>query len=109
MQYSIVSILILIFIIMPGIIGDKIYRTIIGIDWREKEIQIIIRLLCFSIFGLMLYYIFSVFFKLPPPLHILPTTYSRITFENPDFSKIFFPYSGHIIGGVIAGLLGALI
>ena len=112
MPTTIAGLLIILIAVFPGLIGNRIYRIIIGVDWREKEVGMILRLLAFSIVGLVLYYIFAVSFNLPPPLHLFPDFYANITYTeiklNPNsLNSVFFPYIGHIIGGSLAGLLGA--
>jgi len=109
---SIAALLIILIAVFPGLIGNRIYRIIIGVDWREKEIGLILRLMAFSVMGLVLYYVCSIFFNLPPPLHLFPDTYSTLTYNSIKYgtrniNDIFIPYIGHIIGGTLAGFIGA--
>ncbi len=108
MPDSIVGVLIIIIAIFPGFIGDYIYRILVGVDWREKELRGIIRLVGFSVVGVTLYALVAELFKLPPPLHIFPATFSSISIDHANLSKIFIPYFGHLIGGSLSGLLSAL-
>lgn len=107
MPDTIVGLLIIVIAIFPGLIGDKIYRVLIGADWREREWQGILRLIGFSVVGVTLYALFSAVLDWYPPVHIFPSTYENISSEGSLLSKIFIPYSGHLVGGGIAGLLGA--
>ena len=107
MPDTIVGLLIIVIAIFPGLIGDKIYRVLVGVDWREKEWQGVLRLIGFSVVGVTLYALVSDFFNWSPPVHILPSTYEKISSQASFLPSIFIPYSGHLLGGGIAGLLGA--
>lgn len=107
MPDSIASVLIIVIAIFPGLIGDRIYRSLVGVDWREKEWQGVLRLLGFSVVGITIYALIARIIGLPAPVHIFPATYTTITPETYDISKIFIPYSGHLCGGALAGVLGA--
>ncbi len=52
-------VIVFVFIMIPGILGDQIYRIRAGTSWKEKEWQGLLRLLAFSTFGLILYTLFS--------------------------------------------------
>ena len=93
--------------LFPGILGNYVYRAIVGIDWREKEPKGILRLLGFSVVGLMIYALAAEVLSLPAPLHVLPETYKSLSSANPNFSRIFLPYGGHLLSGLLAGVLGA--
>lgn len=108
MPDTIVGLLIIVIAVFPGLIGDKIYRVLVGVDWREKQWQGVLRLVGFSVVGVTLYALASDFFYWTPPMHILPSTYETISSQATNLHSIFIPYSGHLLGGGIAGLLGAL-
>lgn len=91
--------------VFPGVIGDKVYRSLVGVDWREKEWQGIVRLIGFSVVGLAIYAIVAEQLKLALPLHIFPSTY--LSAVPSKTTEIFLPYCGHLIGGLLAGFLGA--
>ncbi|MDO3377705.1 DUF6338 family protein [Geoalkalibacter halelectricus] len=107
MPDTIVGLLIIVIAIFPGLIGDKIYRDLVGVDWREKEWQGVLRLVGFSVVGVTLYALASSFFNWPSPVHIIPSTYETLSSQTSNFAIIFIPYSGHLLGGGIAGLLAA--
>lgn len=109
MPTTISALIIIIVAIFPGLLGNIAYRMIIGVDWRAKEFQVIIRLIGFSIIGAVLYSIAADMVSfLPPPLHLMPGSYESLT-ENPEnLNKIIYPYIGHLAGGFIAGVLAAL-
>ncbi len=49
------EILIIALVILPGLLGDRVYKLLVGIDWREKEWRGILRLIAFSVAGAALY------------------------------------------------------
>jgi hypothetical protein len=103
MPDTIVGLLIIVIAIFPGLIGDKIYRVIVGVDWREKEWQGVLRLIGFSVIGVTLYSLVADFFNWPLPVHVVPSTYGEISSQVDLLPSIFVPYSGHLLGGGIAG------
>jgi len=107
MPDTVASVLIIVIAVFPGLIGDRIYRSLVGVDWREKEWQGILRLIGFSVVGLTIYALIAEGLDWSPPLHILPTVYTNLSPDNMKFSQIFLPYGGHLVGGSFAGLLGA--
>ncbi len=82
MPSTITGLLIIIISILPGYLGNTIYKSMVGSDWREKDIHIIIRLLGFSILGLVLYSILSEVVALPPPVYLLPDTYLTLKYSD---------------------------
>ena len=56
------ALFIIIVAIFPGMLGNKAYQMLVGINWREKDFQVIFRLAGFSVIGAVLYSIISVMF-----------------------------------------------
>lgn len=109
MPTTITALIIIIVAIFPGVLGNKAYQMIVGIDWRDKEFQVIIRLTGFSIVGAVLYTIVANLVNfLPLPLHLIPSSYGSISDNPNNLLKIIYPYVGHLIGGFISGVLAAL-
>jgi hypothetical protein len=107
MPDSFAGLFIIIIGVFPGVIGDKVYRSLVGVDWREKEWQGIVRLIGFSVVGLAIYAFVAEQLNLIPPLHIFPSTYSSAAPQKTKLTEIFLPYCGHLVGGLLAGFLGA--
>jgi hypothetical protein len=108
MPSTIASVLVALIGVFPGLIGEKVYRSTIGVDWREKDWQTILRLLGFSVVGAALYSVAADVWSWPPPLHLIPAAYDTINPQGTDLGRLFLPYLGHLIGGAIAGGLGAI-
>lgn len=107
MPTSISAILIIVLAVFPGAVGDLIYRTLVGVTWREKEWQSIFRLLGFSICGLALYTIVTERTGWLSPIHVFPSSYTSGVVTPKNLSLVFIPYAGHFIGATIAGLIAA--
>lgn len=109
MPTTITAIVITIVAIFPGVLGNRAYQAIVGIDWRDKEFQVILRLAGFSVVGAVLYSIAADLTSfLPLPLHLIPSSYESLSDSPENLLKIIYPYIGHLVGGFIAGVLAAL-
>jgi len=109
MPTTITALIIIIVAIFPGVLGNRAYQVIVGIDWRDKDFQVILRLAGFSVIGAVLYSIvadMSDFF--PLPLHLIPSSYESLADNPENLLKIIYPYIGHLVGGFVAGVLAAL-
>ena len=107
MPTSVSGLLIALIALFPGLIGNRVYQTLVGVDWREKEWRSLMRLLGFSVVGLAIYAIPAGAFGWPAPVHVFPVTYQNVTPATKNLNYIFIPYAGHLVGGFLAGLLGA--
>jgi len=105
MPTSISALLIIVIAIFPGTLGNNVYRRLIGVDWREKEFRTIVRLIGFSVVGVVLYSIVAEFLDWPPALHLFPNTY--INFSPEYLEKILPPYIGHLSAGFLTGIIAA--
>jgi hypothetical protein len=107
MPTSATAVLIALVALFPGLIGNTVYRRLLGVDWREKEWQSILRLLGFSVFGVVIYAIAGAGLGLLPPAHLFPEAYKNLKPSWVDLRVVIFPYVGHVLGGLVAGVLGA--
>jgi hypothetical protein len=115
MTENLLGALVLLLAVFPGAIGGRIYRSLVGVDWREKEWQGVLRLLGFSVFGATLYSVAASWLHLLPPTHLFPTTYIAVAADPAivarlvflPYAGVFLPYAGHLIGGTVGGLVAA--
>lgn len=109
MPTTITALIIIIVAIFPGVLGNRVYQAIVGIDWRDKEFQVILRLTGFSVVGAVLYSVVADLASfLPLPLHLIPRSYESLSDRPEALLKIIYPYIGHLVGGFVAGVLAAL-
>ena len=109
MPTSVVGFLILIVAVLPGVPGDKVYRLLVGSDWREGQWQRVVRLLGFSVVGLALYSVLGSLIGAPAPVYLSP---ERVVaaFDRPVLLRpLFLSLLGHFAGSGVAGLGGALL
>jgi len=108
MPTTITALIIIIVAIFPGVLGNRAYQVLVGIDWREKEFQVILRLTGFSVVGAVIYSIVADLSNLLPlPLHLIPSSYESLSNSPENLLKIIYPYVGHLIGGFMTGVLAA--
>jgi Family of unknown function (DUF6338) len=107
MPDSVTAVLIALIAVFPGLMGNSVYRSLLGVDWREKEWHSVLRLLGFSVIGIVLYSICAFQFGFLPPAHLFPETYESLQPNQEDLRSVVFPYIGHLAGGIVAGVLGA--
>jgi len=98
------SLLIAVFAFLPGIAGDRVYRSLLGADWRESHTSYILRLLMFSVCGVLVYLLLAVPLGLPRPVYLFPSTFIDGTLGPNNIEGIAWPYAGHFIGSGLTGL-----
>ena len=109
MPETLPALLILLFGLLPGVAGEQVYRTLIGIDWRESNVwPYVFRILTASVSGLVFYSLASqfVFTQLPPPIYVLPETFNDLNVTN--VTGLFVPLAGHTLGSILAGFLAVV-
>ena len=81
MPTSVISLLIFVFVILPGLAGQTIYSQFIPANWRQKDWEAVGRVLVFSVLGFILYYYISKITRLPEPIYVYPSTFSKDNLE----------------------------
>jgi Family of unknown function (DUF6338) len=91
--------------VLPGIPGDKVYRLLVGGDWREDTWRKILRLLSFSVAGLASYWLFARITGTPLPVYVIPGALEHFTVKQ--FDGVFLSLIGHFIGAGVSGGVAA--
>lgn len=104
MLKDLAPLLILLLAILPGTVADRLYRTIIGVHWQEKEWQMVLRLLMFSIVGAGLYSIVANYFGGPQLTYLFPSSYTSGAITPNTLHLAFAAYAGHFLGATLVGL-----
>jgi hypothetical protein len=107
MPTTIAALIIILVCVFPGVLGDRVYRTLVGIDWREKDFRAILRLIGFSLIGAVFYSVVAGFLNWPPPLHLFPFAIEALSSDPKQINSIILPYIGHLIGSIFAGFTAA--
>ena len=105
MPTEISSLLILLLAVLPGIPGERIFVRFTGSNWREKEWESIIRVLIFSVLGLIIYSTLASLLKLPDPVYIFPSTFNTQNIDSINLSTISIAYLGHWLSSALTGLI----
>jgi hypothetical protein len=101
---SIAGLLVLLLAVLPGIPGDHLYRAIAGVSWREKDATRILRLLTFSVLGLVVYSLIADRTGWPLPEYIVPATFLAPTFNGRTIAALSLAYLGHFLSSTAVGL-----
>jgi hypothetical protein len=107
MPTSIATATVLALAIIPGAFGAYVWALVNGQDWREKEWEAAIRFLGFSVLGLGLYVLVSLWLGLPPAAHVIPASYEAAALSSAGLHTIFLPYIGHIASSSLLGAAAA--
>ena len=105
---TLTGILILIFAVLPGVPGDRMYRVFVGYDWREDQWQRILRLITFSLFGLALYTSVAPFISAPFPAYLSPALLEKAVANETSFGQVMVSLLGHFAGASFAGAASGL-
>lgn len=100
---TLVSLLVVLLAVLPGIPGDQVYRSLAGVSWREKEHRHVLRLLSFSVLGLALYAAAAAEFGWHAPAYIVPVSYAPSVFTVDVLGPFSVAYLGHLAGAAIVG------
>ena len=100
-------VLILALVVFPGVPGDRIYRKVVGVDWREKEWQSVLRLISFSLGGLIIYVIAD-WRGSYPPIYLFPESFKDGSITPATLRHAVIPYVGHLVGAGFVGFVAAL-
>lgn len=90
--------------VLPGFPGEKLYSRIMGRSWLEKDFEYVIRVLAFSVGGLLCYSLIATA-GLPTPDHVLPRTYQEQNLTSDALPRLALGYIGHALGSTLLGLL----
>ncbi len=93
--------------VLPGLPGDYIYRTWIGVSWRERDVHHLLRLLSFSLLGLVVYSVLAMWADWYLPEYVIPMTFTSDRFSAADIPRLGIAYLGHFSGSAIVGGVSA--
>ena len=99
--------------LLPGALGEWFYRTFVGVRWGESQWTFALRVLGFSIVGLVVYCLFGLI-GAPEPIYVLPILFNTppataLIRLIPSTPPIAFGYLGHCVSGAVVGAVAALV
>jgi hypothetical protein len=102
------SVLVIIFAVLPGVPGERLYRIFVGSDWREDQWQKALRLLGFSLFGLAIYASIAPVIKAPFPTYLSPVLLEQAAKDEISFRRMLLALLGHFAGSSMAGVISGI-
>jgi len=106
MPITIVSLLIFVFAILPGIPGENIFSQFMPSNWRHKDWQVIARTLMFSVLGFVFYLLLSNLIDLLPyPLYVVPSTFTSEEFSFSEILPMAIAYIFHFLSAIVMGFM----
>jgi len=99
------ALLILLIAILPGVFGNIVFQARLGIDWRAQKWESLLRLLGFSMGGLVLYTILAGAIGTPPPVYVLPGTFKGEGLSIDTLYSMSLAYIGHCVASLAVGVL----
>ena len=106
---TVAGLLVMLVAVLPGLLGDRAYRALAGVSWREKEFQQLLRLLAFSAFGLAGYTFLASRRLWPLPEYVVPSTYANGAFQVQALPSLAIAYIGHWVGAAIVGTIAGVV
>lgn len=109
---TIETLLIVLFAVLPGYVGDSVYTRVAGVDWRESPWRAGLRILLISVAGAYLYALFAgaanaiTGLALPLPLYAFPAVLAD---PRALASEGVVRTGGAFVGHVGTGVLIALV
>lgn len=109
MPTSLTALLVIVFALVPGVPGEKLYRSIVGADWREQQWHRVVRIIALSVIGIALYAFIQKVSGLPLPFY----NYSALADSaqvNAELARTTaLALGGHLAGTIMIGGIGGFI
>ncbi|HEV3073211.1 MAG TPA: DUF6338 family protein, partial [Thermoanaerobaculia bacterium] len=105
---TLAGILLLVFAVLPGVPGERLYRTFVGSDWREDQWKKTLHLLTFSVFGLALYAGIAPLLHAPFPTYLSPVLLEQAAKDEVSFRRMLLALLGHFAGSSVAGVISGV-
>jgi hypothetical protein len=100
------TLLILLVGLLPGLPGETVYGWMRGRSWLEKDFEYFMRILGFSLAGVLIYAVLANWLGLPMPEHVAPSTFQDDAFGAASLPHLATGYLGHVIA---SGIVGAVV
>lgn len=112
MTDTLVGLAIVVFAVVPGLLGEKLFRMLVGEDWRRagEQGRRYVRVVATSAFGFAGYALLAATVgALPEPAYIDPGTF-RTGWLNPTrLRPLAVSYLGHVLFAALVGLVAGYV
>lgn len=109
MPSTVSGLLVILFAVLPGVPGNNLYQRFVGSDRKEEQWSTIIRIIGFSVGGLILYILLGYFINAPLPIYISPSTFTNFNVDRNILLNMSLAFSGHVIGSILISFIIARI
>jgi hypothetical protein len=100
---------VILFIVLPGIVGNSIYMKVTGTDWREEPWWTVVRIFSISLAGLILYVLAGGLLNAPLPSYLSLDNVDTIALRRTATIRMSLAFLGHIIAAMIVGFVAGKI
>lgn len=108
-EITLTAVLALVLGLLPGLPAEWMYATVVGVSRHETDWWRWLRMLGFSIGGLILYSLAARHFHWPMAGYLVPDTFRAVHFTPVIIPRLGLAYIGHTIGAAVAGVAIAAI
>lgn len=105
MPTTIISLLIIVFALFPGIPAYKLYKSINGFDWKTPEWEKVVCIIGFSMAGIMVYILLGSLINLPFPIYLIPDTFTSNGLSQQNIITIAFALLGQLVASLLVSFL----
>jgi hypothetical protein len=104
---TVAGLLVLVLAVLPGMPGDLVYRAVVGVSWREKDLPRILRLLLFSVLGIVSYSLVAAWLGFYQPDYVVPSTFTDPEFSASSIPRLGLAFVGHLAASALVGAAAA--
>lgn len=107
MTSTVNGLVVLVFVLIPGVPAEAAYNLITGSDWREERFQRVIRIVLLSVLGLVTCAVIAgVFIKAWIPKYVMPAIYDA-PWNRELLVEMSGAYLGHTLTSLVFGFVFA--
>ncbi|MDL1910562.1 hypothetical protein FBQ81_07680 [Chloroflexi bacterium CFX6] len=104
MPSTLSGLLVILFAILPGVPANNIYQRLVGVTRKEEQWSAIVRMIGFSLGGLIFYVIIGKFINAPLPAYISPNTFANLVVDRATLFGISLSLTGHFIASALISI-----
>ena len=99
------ALFVILFLVIPGIIGNWIYIKVTRTDWKDEPWWTVVRIFSISLGGLILYVFTGSLLNAPLPSYLSLDTMDTIALRRTATIRMSFAFLGHILAAMIVGFV----
>jgi len=103
------TLLITLFALLPDVLGDRAFGLFVGRRWLEKDFDNALRVVGYSVAGLLVHAMAADRFGFPAPVHVLSSTPMGASVTADQLSTLALGYFGHCLTSAVIGVVTGLV